>query len=120
MFPNDPTLQMINNEILSRCVVRHERECKFVKASDLLSSVDLLIKEITGRQGYVRMVPRYGRVGYAAKGITEISLRPTTSYRVVDKGGRWTTKPHIFRFKYVITVNMRSCFRRTDEILHNF
>lgn len=50
IFPDDPSMPLVN-EILAKCVVRHEGECRYSTALDLLSAVDNLIKQIRSRRG---------------------------------------------------------------------
>ena len=52
LFPTDPFMSLINNELLSQCIVREEKDCKLRTSVDLRSKVDALIAEITTRRGY--------------------------------------------------------------------
>jgi hypothetical protein len=50
MFPDDPSIPLVN-KVLAKCVVRHEKDCRFSTALDLLSEVDDLIKQIKLSRG---------------------------------------------------------------------
>ncbi len=51
LFPNDPTMHLVNSLILSRCIVRNEKDCDG-SASSLLSMVETLINHIKASRGF--------------------------------------------------------------------
>jgi serine/threonine protein kinase len=51
LFPNDPTMHLVNSQILSKCIVRNEKDCDG-SASSLLSMVETLISHIKLSRGF--------------------------------------------------------------------
>src|SRR5260370_35855910 len=50
LFPTEPTMSLVN-ELLAKCVVRHEKDCSLSTVKDLLIEVDGLIDKIKARRG---------------------------------------------------------------------
>jgi serine/threonine protein kinase len=51
LFPDDPSMPLVN-ELLAKCVVRREKDCRLSSVLDLLSEVNDLIDKIKARRGY--------------------------------------------------------------------